>query len=648
MTLSIIIVNYNVKYFLEQCLCSVLKASQEIEAEIIVVDNNSSDGSREFFEGLFPGVRFYWNPANSGFAKANNTALQYARGEYILFLNPDTIVPEDCLVKCLSFLKEQNSGGALGIKMLDGAGNFLKESKRAFPSPLTSLYKLSGLAKLFPRSKTFAKYHLGYLDENKDHEVDVLAGAFIMIPRNILEKVGTFDEIFFMYGEDVDLSYRVQASGFKNYYFAGSSIIHFKGESTRKGSLNYVRMFYTAMIIFVRKHYGGTKAGFFNLMIKAAILLRGFISAAGKFIKWIGMPVIDAGMILMSFWFVKVGWNIFVKRDVIYSHNLLIIAFPVFTLVFLATSFYSGLYDNGYKQSRLNRSTLTALLILLSGYALLPESLRFSRGILVFGTLLAFILITLLRYLLLKWLVIESMDEDDEHRQTIIVGTQQEFSEAHDIMLRAGMEERVLGRVEVNGIGEQNAIGNLAQLPDLLKMYPIREVIFCQGKLTFKTLIDTLKQVPGHIRIKFHASFSQSIIGSDSKDLAGKTVSANRTMKLAMAINKRNKRFVGVLISIAFLLTFPVNLVLQKDRLRFFKNVFDVLFLHKEWVGYASANSLELPSLKPGVLTTTGLPSALNALPFQSLQSTDTWYAMDYKVSQDVHIIWKGYHYLGA
>ena len=208
--LSIIIVNYNVKHFFEQCLCSVQKAIAGIAAEVIVIDNNSADNSIDFLKPLFPGVYFISNKENIGFAKACNQGLKFAKGKYILFLNPDTIVPEDCFQKCISFLNPIPDAGALGIKMLDGRGSFLKESKRSFPSPVTSLYKLFGFSKLFPRSKIFSKYHLGHLNENENHEVDVLAGAFLMVKKEVLEKTGSFDEIFFMYGEDVDLSYRIQ------------------------------------------------------------------------------------------------------------------------------------------------------------------------------------------------------------------------------------------------------------------------------------------------------------------------------------------------------------------------------------------------------------------------------------------------------
>jgi len=285
--LSVIIVNYNVKYFLEQCLFSVLKASRNIETEVFVVDNNSSDGSREYLEPRFPQVNFTWNESNAGFAKANNQALAHAKGDFILFLNPDTILPEDCFEKSIAFLDENKDVGALGVHMIDGSGKFLKESKRAFPSPATSFYKLAGLAQLFPRSRTFARYYLGNLSEKEDHEIDVLAGAYMMMTREALDKTGGFDERFFMYGEDVDLSYRIQKAGFKNFYFAGTTIIHFKGESTQKGSLNYVRLFYKAMSLFVKKHYPGGRARFYNFFIQTAIWFRAIISALGSIFRHI-------------------------------------------------------------------------------------------------------------------------------------------------------------------------------------------------------------------------------------------------------------------------------------------------------------------------------------------------------------------------
>ena len=285
MQLSIIIVNYNVKYFLEQCLQSVLLATKNCTAEIFVVDNNSTDGSKQFLEPLFKEVHFIWLPKNIGFAKANNIALAKTSGDYILFLNPDTIVAEDSFEKTIAFLQNNTAIGALGVKMIDGSGQFLKESKRAFPSPSISLFKILGLANLFPKSKLFAKYHMGHLSVNENNEVDVLAGAFMLVPKVVLNVVGSFDEAFFMYGEDVDLSYRIQKAGYKNYYFAKTTILHFKGESTKKGSLNYVRLFYKAMNLFVHKHYKSGNAAVFTFLINIGIWFRASLATLTSVFK---------------------------------------------------------------------------------------------------------------------------------------------------------------------------------------------------------------------------------------------------------------------------------------------------------------------------------------------------------------------------
>ena len=621
-----------------------MKAVGNIKTEVFVVDNNSSDDSRDFFKDKFSSVKFIWNKENIGFSKANNIALKEATGKYILFLNPDTLLPEDCLEKSIAYLELHSEAGALGIKMLDGSGNFLKESKRSFPSPATSFCKLSGLAKLFPHSKVFAKYYLGNIDEEKNHEVEVLAGAFMLIPKKIIDSVGSFDESFFMYGEDIDLSYRIREAGYKNLYFADSSIIHFKGESTKRGGLNYVRLFYKAMSIFTRKHYGN-RAFVFNLLIHVGILLRAFLSSVKRFIKWIGMPVIDGTIILMSFWLVKFFWNLYVKRDVNYSPNMLIIAFPFFTLLFLIASYYSGLYDNGFKQKRLNHSTIIAFALLLSVYALLPESIRFSRGILVFGSLLAFVLMTMIRWWLVKWNVIEGDEKSDEHRQTLIVGTQKEFEEVNTIMQNAGMEERVLGRIDVNG-NKTNAIGKIEDINRLLTTYSIKELIFCEGELSFKKIIGLMK-ISRKVRIKFYAFNATGIIGSNSKKISGKFISSDKKIRLSLPISRRNKNFLDAVVSICFIITFPIHLVTQKKPQQFFKNVFDTLLLNKTWVGYAS-NSIALPKLKKGVLTTTGLPTSLNTLPEESLVASDKWYATDYDVWEDVKMILRSYKFLSA
>lgn len=280
MKLSVIIINYNVKALLEQCLHAVQHAAGE--KEVIVIDNHSTDGSREFFPNTFPGIQFIWNKENTGFAKACNQGASLARGDYLLFLNPDTVIPENCLEKCLSFFVAHPDAGALGIKMLDSNGNFLKESKRSFPSPLISFYKLSGLSYLFPGSKIFSRYHLAHLDKDKDHPVPILCGAFMMLPKKLFDEVGGFDERFFMYAEDIDLSYRIIQAGYQNYYIGTSHITHLKGKSTPK-DLKYVKHFYKAMALFAEKYYG--KKSFKTYFLKAAIIIRASLSYTGILIR---------------------------------------------------------------------------------------------------------------------------------------------------------------------------------------------------------------------------------------------------------------------------------------------------------------------------------------------------------------------------
>ncbi|MEO8412094.1 MAG: glycosyltransferase [Ginsengibacter sp.] len=645
MLLSVIIVNYNVKYFLEYCLYSVEKAMKNIEGEIFVVDNLSTDNSKEFFRNKFPGVFFIWNSENEGFAKANNKALKNASGAYVLFLNPDAIVPEDCFEQCISFIKSQNNQVACGIKMIDGEGKYLKESKRAFPSPLTSLYKLAGLTKLFPKSKIFSKYHLGFLDKNVNQVVDVLAGAFMMIPKEIVDTVGGFDERFFMYAEDIDLSYRMQKAGYQNFYFAESSIIHFKGESTRKGGLNYVKMFYKAMSVFVKKHYGQTGARIFNFSIQAAIFFRASVAATARFLRWIGLPVIDAAMILLSFWLVKFVWNAFVKREVNYSPNMLVIAFPAFTILFLAASYFAGLYDNGYRQSRLNRSAVTAMLVLLATYSLLPESLRFSRGILFFGAIMAFFFMTIERWLLLHWNIIENSPGSDEMNQIIIVGTRAEFNNVSALLQSTGMQERVLGRITPEELPETKSIGSFNNLVNFLNLYPVREIIFCEGALSFKKIIEVLPHLPPHVRKKLYAANLHTLIGSAGANETANYISKFSNFRLGQPVSRRNKILADIIIAFLFLISFPLHCIIKSRRLLFFKNVLSVLFLKKTWVGYA-LNEKNLPTLRPGILTTTGLPAAFNTLPDESLYKTDSLYAKNFYIFNDIKMVWLNYKLL--
>ncbi|HEV2483694.1 MAG TPA: glycosyltransferase family 2 protein [Puia sp.] len=303
MVLSVIIVNYRVRYFLELCLFSVQRALTGIgPSEVIVVDNASADGSIEALRSLFPAVRFIENSENVGFARANNQALRLAVGEYILFLNPDTVLPEDFFMLCLDFMRsEPHSGpresrpqgkagpatrgiGAMGVRMIDGGGRFLPESRRGFPRPWVAFSKLAGLSTLFPRSRFFATYYLGHLAADRAHPAPVLSGACMLVRRVILEEVGGFDDRFFMYAEDIDLSYRIEKAGYENFYFPGTTIVHFKGESTQK-DIRYVRMFYKAMSQFRRKHFNRGLPAVWNWGMELAIWVRAGLGSLGRAVK---------------------------------------------------------------------------------------------------------------------------------------------------------------------------------------------------------------------------------------------------------------------------------------------------------------------------------------------------------------------------
>ena len=284
--LSVIIVNYNVKYYLDQCICSVLRAFEEMNtpAEIIVVDNHSADGSVDYLEQrypqmLYPMVRFVRSAHNLGFARANNIAIRQSKGEYVLLLNPDTIVGEDALKASVDFMDVHEDAGAVGVRMLGAQGRRAMESRRGLPTPMVSFFKMLGFCNRWPHHRLFGKYYMGYLPWDEPCQIEVVSGAYCMLRRKALDEVGLLDEDFFMYGEDIDLSYRVLKGGYHNYYLP-VDILHYKGESTQKSSFRYVHVFYEAMLIFFRKHYSGMTF-LLSLPIKTAIYAKALMALVG-------------------------------------------------------------------------------------------------------------------------------------------------------------------------------------------------------------------------------------------------------------------------------------------------------------------------------------------------------------------------------
>ena len=280
MKLSVVIVNYNVKHFLEQCLHSLEQAAAGIDHEVIVVDNASTDGSTEYITTRFPSIKWMACRENNGFSKGNNIAIAQAKGEYILLLNPDTIVTKEAVAGCVEFMDTHADAGACGVYMLRTDGTFAPESRRALPTPFVSFCKMSGLSKLFPKSRTFGRYYMQYLDKEETNPIEIISGAYMMLRHSTIKKTGALDEDFFMYGEDIDLSYRILKAGYNNYYLP-LRILHYKGESTNKSSYRYVHTFYRAMQLFFKKHYSHYSL-LVSLPINIAIWTRAILAYIGN------------------------------------------------------------------------------------------------------------------------------------------------------------------------------------------------------------------------------------------------------------------------------------------------------------------------------------------------------------------------------
>ncbi|MBQ9254531.1 MAG: glycosyltransferase [Bacteroidales bacterium] len=643
--LSIVIVNYNVEHFLEHCLLSVRQAVKNIETEIFVVDNNSVDNSVPMLKEKFPEVKLIENKENVGFAKANNQAIRISQGEYVLLLNPDTVVEEDTFTKCIDFMDKTPDAGALGVKMIDGQGKILKESKRGFPTPWVCFCKMTGLTSLFPNSKKYCGYYMGHLSYDETNQVDILAGAYMLMRKKALDKSGLLDETFFMYGEDIDLSYRITLAGYKNYYFADTNIIHYKGESTKKGSLNYVYTFYNAMDIFAKKHLSSSQTKIFSLIIKLAIWFRASLAFFKRIFKNLLLPLIDFVLLYLGFFFLEKFWAVTYWHNAeYYPLHYLIVAVPLYIIILLFGVYVFGGYEKKFKPYKLMYGVGMGMISLLVVYSLMPASMRYSRAMVLMGSILSFFILFAIRYLR-HFIQERTWTLSKEHINSFaIVGDKAETQRVTRLLKDTNLKPEFIGMVSDKEDEDKNYfLGNINQLEDIIRIYKVGEVIFCSKTLSQSTIISTMTNLSKE-NVRFTiAPDSDFIIGSNTintpTDIYVMSVSS-----ISSETNRRKKRLLDFSLSFVFLLLTVVLLFVTKKPFRAIKNNFLVLISKKTFVGYdlKDTNVNDLPKLKPSIFSVSDNMNS-DKLDEQTLHRLNLLYARNYNVKNDLDTVLKNF-----
>ena len=638
--IAVVIVNYNVEFFLEQCLNSVQKALEDINGQVFIVDNNSIDGSVEMVQRKFPAYSLLANKENVGFSKANNQAILQADAEYILLLNPDTVVEEETFSKVIGFMDSHPDAGGLGVRMVDGKGKFLPESKRGLPTPAVAFYKIFGLSKLFPKSERFGQYHLGYLSEFETNKIEILSGAFMLMRSEALEKVGLLDEAFFMYGEDIDLSYRILKGGYTNYYFPETRIIHYKGESTKKSSVNYVFVFYRAMIIFAEKHFSQKNAKLFSFLINAAIYFRATLAISMRFIWHAVLPLVDFSILLIGLYALTNQWRI---SNIDFPESIVNISLPAYTLIWMLSVLFQNGYDNTVKLSNYFKSTLIGTMTILIVYALLPKSWQFSRLYILLGAgwILSYFLLS---RIFLHFSIGKKFNlSPKKNKRFAIVGGQEEFERVAEILKQTTRKIESIEHVSAGEEKENGAVGTLNQLDQILHIKGINEIIFCAKDTTAQTIINWMTVIDStKIDFKIAQPDSLSLIGSNSIETAGDlyVLDINSITKTE---NIRSKRTFDIAMGFLLLVGSPVLIWYIENKKLFLQNILSVLIGKLSLVGYFKLDSKvsnQLPRIKPGIL------NPIDSLSFPDVSLTEKLnliYARDYSIGKDLSILLKAW-----
>lgn len=635
-TLSVIIVNYNVAYFLEQCLSAVFRSKGVDTFEVVVVDNRSSDNSAAMVQQKFPQVQLIVNAENLGFSKANNQGIVAASGEFLILLNPDTVVEEQTFEKIISAFQSDERIGGIGVRMVDGKGNFLPESKRGLPTPWVAFYKVFGLAALFPRSKRFGKYHLSYLSPNENHDVDVLSGACMGLRKSTLHQTGLLDETFFMYGEDIDLSYRIQKAGFKNRYLSETTIIHYKGESTKKSSVNYVLVFYKAMIIFAKKHFSHNHAFFFSFLIYLGILVRASAALVRRFTQIVLPSFLSSAISLTGLYALIYPWY---WNSIAFPTSAYYWMIPIYWTIWASSNLLGGTYDPHFKPGKAFKSTLFATLMILVFYALLPKTLQFSRLYILFGALW-----------FMLWIFIDRMARHLLFRQSngwnprgktrfLIVADSEEFMRIKTMILQQMNDiDFVHGAHITSPYLESKANSNTLIEGGDFDHYD--EIVFSAKDLSARIIIHWMTTiVRSSVDFKIAQPETDFIIGSNSIEKPGEYYKININ-NLSRPENLRSKRFLDIITCLLLVLSSWVIVWFYKNKRVFWRNFYDVLRSKKTWVGFFPSTSEyldpQLPRIKTGILH----PNMEQNIGSDELRDKlNLIYARDYSVAQDVKII---------
>ncbi len=649
--LSVVIVNYNVQHYLEQCLHSVFRALEGLSGEVIVVDNASSDGSVEMLKAHFGDrIVLMANADNPGFARANNQAMRLAQGRYFLLLNPDTIVAEDTFRTCLSYMDAHPKAGALGVYMQDGNGQFLPESKRALPTPWVSFYKIFGLAALFPRSKRFGQYHLTYLDKEQTHEIEILSGAYMWMRKEVLDKVGLLDETYFMYGEDIDLSWRIIQAGYRNVYVAGTNILHYKGESTKKGSLNYVRVFYQAMIIFAKRHFGGRKRLGFIFAIRLAVYLRAFLALSQRLIRRAGFPLLEGVLIYGIMYGIQAYWQHYVKyiEGGQYPQEFTQRYLPAYALVFVTLLVLGGAYKRPFRLRPLLLAPFWGFIGIATATYMFPWVENFSRAIVGLSAVFTSLLSLGLRGLIHWRENGQFFFTEPLRKRVLLVGTPEEVDQASDL-IRSSLDYRVdvIGAATSGSPQLVERVGSADQLPALVRLYDVQELIFSNRMSPTSKVLDLMRQMSKEpLEMKILPPEQEVLIGPHA------VITAQEGRSLAEILHskgaQRAKRQVDWVLSTGLLLCFPAMAIGYQRPWSALKALCRVWIGQHSLVGYAGLSTKGLPKLKKAYLSLRdriGGLSAGEALPEESMNRA---YARDYRWELDVEIVWKGWRHIGG